>query len=404
MTEEQTPDRSDADGRILHEDTSMIRLRTAPTHHREHVSPIFLTSSFTFDDTEHGRALFAREIRGNIYSRFTNPTVEEFVAKMCILENADAGVGLASGMSAVFTTLAGLTNSGDHILASRSLFGSTHQILQRILPRWGIEHSYAVPTDIRSWEAGFRPNTRIVLVETPSNPALDLVDLQELAALCRSRDVILFVDNVFATPALQKPMRFGADLVMHSATKYIDGQGRTVGGVVVGKRRLIDEIRTFARHTGPALSPFNAWTLSRSLETLSVRMQRHSENAAAIADYLADHKEVETIRYPHHPSHPQVELARRQMKLGGGIVSFVIKGGLERGQRFIDALETCSLTANLGDVRTIATHPASTTHSSLSDEEREHAGILPGLIRLSVGLEFVEDILEDLQQAFEKSR
>lgn len=388
----------------LHEETSMIRTRTDPTAQREHVSPLFLSSSFTFDDAEHGRALFAREVDGNVYSRFTNPTVEEFVRKMCILENAEAGVALASGMSAVFTTLAGLLNSGDHVLASRSLFGSTHQILQSIFPRWGIEHSYARPNDPASWENGFQPNTRLCLVETPSNPGLEIVDLAHLGELCTERNALLFVDNVFATPILQKPMRYGADLVMHSATKYIDGQGRAVGGVVVGKRRYIDDIRTFARHTGPALSPFNAWTFSRSLETLSVRMQRHCENASTIAEILSDHPAIESVRYPHHPSHPQHELARRQMTMGGGIVTFLVRGGLDRGRRFIDALKICSLTANLGDVRTIATHPASTTHSSLTEEERQSAGILPGLIRLSVGLEFIDDILADIQQALEHSR
>ena len=387
-----------------HEDTRVIRTRTEPTSQREHVSPLYLTSSFTFDDAEHGRALFAREVAGNVYSRFTNPTVEEFVQKMCILEDAEAGVALASGMSAVFTTMAGLLNSGDHVLASRSLFGSTHQILQTIFPRWGIEHSYAQPDDPSAWEAGFQPNTRLCLVETPSNPALDIVDLDRLSAMCRERGVVLFVDNVFATPILQKPIRHGADLVMHSATKYIDGQGRAVGGVVVGKRRYIDDIRTFARHTGPALSPFNAWTFSRSLETLSIRMQRHCESAAGIAAALCEHSAVESVRYPHHPSHPQHALARRQMTMGGGIVTFVVQGGLERGRRFIDALETCSLTANLGDVRTIATHPASTTHSSLTEDERRAAGILPGLIRLSVGLECADDILADIQQALDRSR
>lgn len=387
-----------------HEETEVIRARTDQTPFREHVSPIFMTSSFTFDDAEHGRALFAKEVEGSIYSRFTNPSVEEFVEKVCLLEEADAGVAVASGMSAIFTPLAGLLNSGDHVLASRSLFGSTHQILKSILPRWGIEHSYVDAHNGSSWETALRPNTRLCILETPSNPGLDLIDIQALADLCHERDVILFVDNVFATPILQKPVRHGADLVMHSATKYIDGQGRGIGGVVVGKQRYIDDIRTFARHSGPALSPMNAWTFSRSLETLAVRMQRHCENAAALADFLVDCPDVERVRYPHHPSHPQYELARKQMKMGGGIVTFVVDGGLDRGRRCLDALKMCSLTANLGDVRTIATHPASTTHSSLSEDERQAVGILPGLIRISVGLEHIGDIIMDIRQALDQSR
>lgn len=386
-----------------HDETAAIRTKTESSGHREHVSPIYLTSSFTFEDAEHGRALFAREVPGNIYSRFTNPSVDEFVEKVCLLEGADAGVALASGMSAVFTTMAGLLNSGDHVLASRSLFGSTHQILRSIFPRWGIEHSYV---DIRTpeiWESAFRPNTRLCIVETPSNPSLDLIDLEWLSARCREHDVVLFVDNVFATPVLQKPIKHGADLVMHSATKYIDGQGRTIGGIVVGKRRLIDDIRAFARHSGPSLSPFNAWTLSRSLETLPVRMQRHCENALTLADFLAGRSDVEFVKYPYHPSHPQFELAKRQMSGGGGVVSFVVTGGLERGRRFLNALEMCSLTANLGDVRTIATHPASTTHSSQPQEEREAVGILPGLVRVSVGLEHIDDIIGDIQSALDRS-
>lgn len=387
-----------------HEETRVIRTRTESSPHREHVSPIYMTSSFTFDDAEHGRALFAREACGPIYSRFSNPSVEEFVDRVCLLEEAEAGVALASGMSAVFTTMAGLLNQGDHVLASRSLFGSTHQILTSIFPRWGIEHTYADILESEKWESLFRPNTRLCIVETPSNPGLDLIDLEWLSRLCGQRDVMLFVDNVFATPVLQKPVRFGADLVMHSATKYIDGQGRAIGGIVVGKRRYIDDIRTFARHSGPALSPFNAWTLSRSLETLPVRMDRHCSNAATLADHLFEHGDVERIKYPHHPSHPQYDLAKRQMTRGGGMLTFIVKGGIDRGRRFLDALEMCSLTANLGDVRTIATHPASTTHSSLSEEERRAVGILPGLIRISVGLEHVDDIIEDIERALDRSR
>ncbi len=386
------------------DDSELIRIQARQSGYREHVSPIYLTSSFTFDDAEQGRALFAREIDGCVYSRYSNPSVDEFIEKMCVLEEAEAGVAVASGMAGIFTPLAGLLNSGDHVLACRSVFGSTHQILTRIFPRWGIDHSYGDIERTEEWADLVQPNTRLCLIETPSNPALDLIDLDWLGRFCNERDIILFVDNVFATPLLQKPMRYGADLVMHSATKYIDGQGRAIGGIVVGKKRYIDDVAMFARHTGPALSPFNAWTFSRSLETLPVRMERHCTNASALADYLFDHADVESIKYPHHPSHPQYELAKRQMSMGGGVVTFMVTGGIDRGRRFLDALEMCSLTANLGDVRTIATHPASTTHSSLTEEERRAVGILPGLIRISVGLEHIDDIIADIDRALQRSR
>jgi len=390
--------------RGLRDETGLIRTQTDPSGHREHVSSIYMTSSFTFEDSEHGRALFAKEVDGCVYSRYSNPSVDEFIDKMCLLEEAEAGVAVASGMSAVFTPLAGLLNSGDHVLACRSVFGSTHQILTRIFPRWGIDHTYGDIDQTDEWADLVRPETRMCIVETPSNPALDLIDLEWLGAFCKERDIILFVDNVFATPLLQKPIHYGADLVMHSATKYIDGQGRAIGGIVVGKRTLIDDIAFFSRHSGPALSPFNAWTFSRSLETLPVRIERHCANAEALADYLYGHPEIELIKYPHHRSHPQYDLARRQMKKGGGIVTFMVTGGIDRGRRFLDALEMCSLTANLGDVRTIVTHPASTTHSSLTEEERLAVGILPGLIRISAGLEHIDDIVADIETALHRSK
>jgi O-succinylhomoserine sulfhydrylase len=284
------------------------------------------------------------------------------------------------------------------------VFGSTHQILTQVLPRWGITSSYGAILEPESWENLIQPNTRLCYVETPSNPALDLVDFNWLSALCNKHDIILYVDNIFATPILQKPMHFGADIVMHSATKYIDGQGRGIGGVIVGKTDYIDKIRFFARHTGPCLSPFNGWMFSKSLETFSLRVQKHAENALALASFLESHDEVELVKYPHLPSHPQYELAKRQMKMGGGVVTCVVKGGIDRGRQFLDALNMSSLTANLGDSRTIATHPASTTHSSLSEEDRLNVGILPGLIRISVGLEHIDDIKQDINQALEKSR
>jgi O-succinylhomoserine sulfhydrylase len=383
--------------------TRAIRTQTEASAHREHSSAIYMTSSFTFESAEHARALFAREAEGQVYSRYGNPSVDEFIERMCVLEGAEDGVATASGMSAVFTPLAALLSSGDHIIASRSVFGSTHQVLTRLLPRWGIETSYAELASAESWAAAVRENTRVCYVETPSNPALDLVDLEWLGTFCHDRGIILIVDNIFATPILQKPIAFGADIVMHSATKYIDGQGRGIGGVVVGRREVIEEVRFFARHSGPALSPFNAWMFSKSLETLSIRMERHCDNAERLAGFLVDRPEVTRILYPHHPSHPQYELAMRQMKRGGGIVSFELASGLEQGRRFLDALEMCSLTANLGDTRTIATHPASTTHASLTGEEREAVGITPGLVRISVGLEDSADILADTRQALERS-
>ena len=388
---------------MKHDETRAIRTQTEASQHREHASAIYMTSSFTFETAEHARALFAKEMDGQVYSRYGNPSVDEFIAKMCVLEDAEDGVAVGSGMSAVFTPLAALLSSGDHVFAARSIFGSTHQILTQILPRWGIESSFGDIADTDAWPDLFRPNTKVCFVETPTNPGLELIDLEWLAGVCRERGVILIVDNVFATPILQKPIRLGADLVMHSATKYIDGQGRGIGGVILGDKETIDKIRYFARHSGPALSPFNAWMFSKSLETLAVRVERHCDNAKKLAAFLEERPEVERTIYPHLPSHPQYELARRQMKRGGGIVSFVLRGGLDQGRRFLDTLGMCSLTANLGDARTIATHPASTTHASLTDEERSAVGIEPGLVRISVGLEHPDDVIADVAQALERS-
>jgi O-succinylhomoserine sulfhydrylase len=387
-----------------HPDTAAIRTQVRVSPEREHSVPLFLTSSFVFESAEQARALFADEIQGNIYSRYSNPNVDEFVSKICQLEGADDGIATASGMAAVFATLAALLKAGDHVVAGRALFGSTHQILTRLLPRWGIEHSYAELTEPESWEDVFRPNTRLVFVETPSNPGLDLVDLRWLAELAHAHGAPLIVDNCFTTPYLQQPIRYGADLVIHSATKYLDGQGRTLGGVVVGPPPLIGEIRLFARHTGPALSPFNAWILSKSLETLAVRMDRHCSNALALAQHFEGHPELERVRYPFLPSHPQYDLARRQMCQGGGIVVLILRGGLARATRFLDAVQLVSHSPNLGDTRSIVTHPTSTTHSKLTEEERRRVGIVPGLVRISVGLEHVDDVIADLEQALEASR
>ena len=390
--------------RTLHPETLAIRTQAARSAQREHAVPVYLTSSFVFDDAEQARALFADELPGNIYSRFTNPNVDELVAKLCLLEGAEAGIATSTGMAAVFASLAGLLSAGDHIVASRALFGSTHQLLTKVLPRWGITTTYVdASAPLEAWEPAVRSETKLVFVETPSNPGLELVDLAAVGALCRSRDLIFVVDNCFSTPLLQQPIRFGADVVVHSATKYIDGQGRTMGGAVVGSAKRIADIRFFARQTGPSLSPFNAWILSKSLETLGVRMDRHVGNALQVARHFEGHADVRRVRYPFLTSHPQHALARRQMTAGGGIVVLELDD-LARARRMVDALELASHTGNLGDTRTIVTHPASTTHAKLTEEERARVAITPGLIRISVGLEHVEDIIADLEQALEKSR
>ncbi len=384
-------------------ETVAVRTQVPRTPEREHSAPLFLTSSFVFDSAEHARALFADEVEGNVYSRYANPNTDEFVHKLCALEGAEDGIATSSGMAAVFTALASRLSSGDHVLASRALFGSTHQILTRILPRWGVTWSYAEASDPDTWTSQVTDRTRLLFVETPSNPGLELVDLAWLGALARERNIPLVVDNCFATPYLQRPLEWGASLVVHSATKFIDGQGRTLGGAVVGDRALVADARFFARHTGPALSPFNAWTLSKSLETLAVRMDRHCANALALAEHFAGHAELESVRYPFLASHPQHALARRQMRAGGGIVVLVLRGGIERCRRFLDALTLCSHSPNLGDTRTIVTHPTSTTHSKLTEAERQQVGIVPGLVRVSVGLEDVRDVIADVERALRAS-
>ncbi len=385
-------------------ETDAIRRQMERTQYREHSNPLFLTSSFVFEDAEQMRALFSGEAEGDIYSRYSNPNVNEFVEKVCAMEGAEDGFATASGMAAVWAGMAAFLHSGDHVLASRAMFGSTHQILTQIFPRWGITHTCVDPQDVDGWEAHIRPETRMIVLETPSNPGLVLVDLEKAGALARKHNLILLVDNCFATPCLQRPIDYGADLVMHSGTKFMDGQGRVLGGILVGRKELIEEVRFFCRHTGPSLSPFNAWVLSKGLETLAVRMEQHCRNALALAEWLEGHPQVQRVSYPFLPSHPQYELARRQMRAGGGLVTFEIAGGLEAGKRFIDALQMCSRSSNLGDVRTIVTHPASTTHSKLTEQERLAVGITPGLIRISVGLEHVEDIQADLDQALAAAR
>ena len=383
----------------MHNTTKAIRIQTERTNENEHSTPIFLTSSFIFDNAEEMRATFADETDDNIYSRFSNPGVQEFTDKMVALEGAEAGYATASGMSAVFGSFMALLKKGDHLLSCSSIFGSTHTVIKKYLPGFGIEHSYVEADRPQDWEAAIRPNTKMIYVETPTNPGLDIIDLEMLGALAKKHNLILNVDNCFATPMCQRPIEFGAHLVVHSATKWIDGQGRVLGGVVVGKKELINEIYLFCRSTGPALSPFNAWVLSKSLETLDVRMERHAKNALHIATALESHKAIASLRYPFLPSHPQYDIAKKQMENGGGIVCFELKGGLQAGGKFLDGLKMLSLTGNLGDTRSIASHPASTTHSKLTEEERKAVNITPGLIRISVGLEHHDDILNDILQA-----
>ncbi len=382
-----------------HFETDAIRLQRERTQYREHSVPLFLTSSFTFHSAEEMRDTFAGEADGIIYSRYSNPNTDELIAKVCAMEGAEAGFATASGMAAVFASMAAFLQAGDHVLASRALFGSTHQVLTKIFPKWGISSTYVEPTDIDNWHTAIQPNTRMLVLESPSNPGLTLVDLEKAGQIARSHDLILNVDNCFATPYLQQPLKYGADLSVHSGTKWMDGQGRMLGGIIVGKQELIDEIQSFCRHTGPAMSPFNAWVLSKSLETLSVRMERHCQNALELAKRLSEHPRVSAVRYPFLDSHPQVGLAKKQMRLGGGLVSFEIEGGISESMQFLNRIKVCSLSSNLGDTRTILTHPTTTTHSKLTEEERLAVGITPGLIRVSVGLEHIEDISGDILSA-----
>jgi O-succinylhomoserine sulfhydrylase len=387
-----------------HLETQSIRIQADKSGHREHSVPLYLTSSFTFETADQARALFADEVEGNIYSRFSNPNTSELIEKMCVLEGTEDGMATATGMGAMFGSLAAILRQGDHVLAARSLFGSTHQLLTQIFPRWGITHTYGDISNTEEWESLIRPETKMIFVETPSNPGLEIIDLEWLGYLAKAHNLILVVDNCFATPYIQNPAKWGAHLVTHSATKFIDGQGRVLGGLILGSKELIKEVRFFNRHTGPALSPFNAWVLSKSLETLPVRMDRHCENALKIAQHLEGHTQLESVKYPFLPSHPQYHLAKKQMRAGGGILTFTVKGGSDRCQRFIDNIRMLTVSANLGDTRTIVTHPATTTHSKLTPAERANVGIEDGLIRLSVGLEHVDDIINDLEYALDRSK
>lgn len=386
-----------------HIETRAIRTQLERTQHKEHSAPLFLTSSYMFDSADHAKALFDEEVSGNIYGRYSNPNVAEFIEKMCVMEGAEDGFATATGMSAIFSSMAALLEAGDHVLVSQSVFGSTIQIADNILGKWGVQSDFLDIYKPETWESKFKPNTKMLVLETPSNPGLDLIDIEAIAKICKKKGVLLNVDNCFPTPYLQTPIKFGADIITHSATKFIDGQGRVLGGVVLASKEIIEKVRYFCRHTGPSMSPFNAWILSKSLETLPVRMDRHCENALKLAEHLEKHPQVEEVRYPFLKSHPQHELAKKQMKAGGGVISFIVKGGLEQGQRFLNANVNLSHGVNLGDTRTIITHPSSTTHAKMTEEERLSVGIKPGLIRVSCGLEHIDDIIKEIDFGLEQS-
>jgi O-succinylhomoserine sulfhydrylase len=379
--------------------TKAIRTQIPRTEFLEHSNPLYLTSSYVFEDAEDMRASFAEEKERNIYSRYSNPNTSELIEKVCQMEGAEAGFAFASGMAAVFSTFAALLENGDHVVSCRSVFGSTHTLFTQIFPKWNIGHSYFKIDEIDSIPVLIQPNTKIIYAESPTNPAVDILDLKRLGELAKAHNCLLLIDNCFATPYLQQPIQYGADLVIHSGTKLLDGQGRVLAGITVGRADLIDRVYRFARITGPALSPFNAWILSKSLETLAVRVDKHCENALVLAEYLESHERVNWVKYPFLRSHPAYEIAKKQMKAGGSIVAFDVKGGLGAGRKFFDSIEWLSLSANLGDTRTIVTHPASTTHSKLSPEDRAESGITDGLVRVSVGLEFIDDIIADIDQA-----
>jgi O-succinylhomoserine sulfhydrylase len=380
-------------------ETQAIRTQLERTQFQEHSVPLYLTSSFVFEDAEDMRASFAEEKDRNIYSRYSNPNTNEFIEKICKMEGAESGFAFASGMAAVYSTLAALLKSGDHIVSSSSVFGATHSLFINYFPKWNIETSYFDINKPETIESFITPDTKILFAESPTNPAVDIIDLELLGTIAKKHNLILIIDNCFATPYLQQPIKWGAHLVVHSATKLMDGQGRVLGGITVGDAELIQKIYLFSRLTGPSLSPFNAWVLSKSLETLAIRLDRHCENALKVAEFLESHPQVNKVKYPFLKSHPQYEIAQKQMKLGGNIVAFEIKGGIEAGRAFLDKIKLCSLSPNLGDTRTIVTHPASTTHSKLSVDERLAVSITDGLVRVSVGLETVKDVIADLEQA-----
>lgn len=380
-------------------ETHAIRAQLERTDYNEHSTPLFLTSSFVFDTAEEMRAAFNEESDDFIYSRYVNPNTNEFINKVCLLEGAEAGFATASGMAAIFTTFMSLLKSGDHVVSCSSVFGATHAVFTKYFPKWNITYSYFNTNNVAEIEKLIKSETKFIYLETPTNPAIELIDLELVGALAKKHNILLIVDNCFATPYLQQPIKYGTDLVIHSATKYMDGQGRVLGGIVVGKKDLVHDIYLFGRLTGPSMSPFNAWVLSKSLETLALRMDRHCENALYVAQKLEGHTQLENVSYPFLPSHPHHVIAKKQMKAGGGIITITLKGGYDAAKQFLDKLQMIKISPNLGDARSIVTHPASSTHCKLSEAERLNVGITSGLIRVSIGLENKEDILNDLLQA-----
>lgn len=383
-------------------ETQAVRAGQRRTPEQEHSEPIFATSSYVFSSAAEAAARFSGQSPGNIYSRFTNPTVRTFEQRLAALEGGERCIAVASGMAAIAATGFGLLKAGDHVVSSRGVFGNTVILFQNYFGKFGVETTFVDLTDHSAWERAIRPQTRFLFLETPSNPLTEIADIRRLADLAHARGCLLVVDNCFCTPALQKPLDLGADIVIHSATKYLDGQGRCVGGAIVGGQELLDkEIYPFLRTGGPSMSPFNAWVFLKGLETLSLRMRAHSENALALAQWLEARPWVKRVYYPGLPSHPQFELAKAQQKAGGGIVSFEVDGGKDAAWKLIDSTRMLSITANLGDTKTTITHPATTTHGRLSEQERAAAGIADGLVRIAVGLESVDDIQNDLSRAFD---
>lgn len=387
----------------LDPETLAIHTGVHRSQFNEHSESLYLTSSFVFDSAAQAAARFSGQEPGNIYSRFTNPTVTAMQERLAVLEGAEACIATASGMSAILTCVMGLLSAGDHIVASRSLFGSTVSLFNNILSRFGIQTTFVSATDPAEWQAAIRPDTRLFFLETPSNPLTEISDIAALAEIAKRAGVWLAVDNCFCTPIIQQPLKLGADLVIHSATKYLDGQGRVLGGAILGKRDLLMDsgIFGFLRTAGPSLSAFNAWIILKGMETLSLRVKAHSDHALEVARWLETHPRVERVFYPGLPSHPQHELAMRQQKTGGGIVSFEVKGGREAAWRVVDAARLMSITANLGDTKSTLTHPATTTHGRISQEAREAAGIRDGLLRIAVGLESPDDLKADLARGLQ---
>ena len=379
------------------QDTNAIRGGYQPTHENEHSEALFLTSSYVFDNAEMAAQSFSNEIEGNVYSRYTNPTVRTFEQRLAMLEDAEQAVASSSGMAATLAVIMALLESGDHILCSRDVFGSTRVMMDNYITKFGVEVSYVSLTDLSAWQDAVKPNTKMIFCETPSNPLSEIADLEALSQIAKNADALFVVDNCFCTPVLQKPLKWGADIVVHSATKYIDGQGRALGGAVVGSAELMNQVQGFLRAAGPSMSPFNAWIFLKGLETLSLRMKAHSANASALAQWLSKHPKVSKVYFAGLPEHPGHSLAKKQQSDFGAVVSFVVDGAREAAWKVIDATQMISLTANLGDAKTTIVHPATTTHGRLSEESLAEAGIEEGLIRIAVGLEDLEDIKNDIE-------